>query len=173
MSRSVLALIASILVIAAVVHFATVAALPHVVMQLVRWRFTAYGPPNQFFHVPPVTAELRDVVMPSPDLLYSVCVFDLSRRALKITAQVPKTYWSLAMFASNTDNFFAINDQQAGDGHSEVLLVGPGTEPPQAFAGPVVRSPSTTGVIMVRILVPDSALLPELIAMQQAARCLT
>ena len=56
----------------------------------------------------------RAIVRPSPDLLYAGCAFDLADGPLRIQATVPRdTYWSLSMFAANTDNFFVVNDRAA------------------------------------------------------------
>ena len=35
---------------------------------------------------PPLTAQSRGIVLPSPDLLYSVCVFDVSQGPVRVTA---------------------------------------------------------------------------------------
>ena len=60
---------------------------------------------------PPMTdASQRRVVMPSPDLLYATCAFDVRQRPLRIQAD-PKLpgYWSIALYAANSDNFFVLN----------------------------------------------------------------
>ena len=68
----------------------------------------------------------RRVVMPSPDLLYATCRMDLSQGPLRIQAD-PKTprYWSIALYASNSDNFFVLNDRQANGQPVDLWLVGP------------------------------------------------
>jgi len=65
------------LLLAAVIHVTTVAVLPYGItlhtlagMQ----QKTPGGQMNMIYQAPPITADSRDVVSPSPDLLYSICV---------------------------------------------------------------------------------------------------
>jgi uncharacterized membrane protein len=114
------------------VHIAAVWAVPRVIMQILM-----HGPiaqsmsmQNQAAFPPPVTAQSRTVVMPSPDLLYSVCVFDVTAGPVRITAQPNlKSYWSIALYAANSDNFFVINDQKSGDKPVDIWLVSPSGSP--------------------------------------------
>ena len=82
---------------------------------------------NQTYFPAPVTASSRDIVLPSPDLLYSVCVFDVSQGPVRVTANPQlKSYWSVALYAANSDNFFVINDRKAGDKPVDLWLVSEG-----------------------------------------------
>ena len=110
---------------------------------------------------------------PSPDLLYSHCVFDLSRAPLKVTTAAPvDTYWSVAFYADNTDNFFVLNDTQAQGRPTTIVLVGPGrVVPPQAEGIYVVSAPSMKGIVLFRTLVADDAREPELDRQRRAANC--
>lgn len=65
---------------------------------------------NIAYHEKPIDATFKKLVMPSPDILYSPCRFDLSKADLLITVKVPNfTYWSASFYAINTDNFFTVN----------------------------------------------------------------
>ena len=68
---------------ALLVHFATLYALPRLVM---RRALRKMGEPNSmhFGRVP--TAASRMVVRPSPDILYASCPFDLSSGPLRVSA---------------------------------------------------------------------------------------
>ena len=108
--------------------------------------------------LPPMTDHTqRRVVMPSPDLLYAICSYDLATRPLRLRAD-PKlpTYWSIALYAANSDNFFVLNDRQAGGQPVDLLLVGPGgaTPPDLAKGTRVVATPSARGLVLMRVLVP-------------------
>src|SRR5215207_9462863 len=96
--------IAIAVAVAVATHILAVRRFPYLVMRIVRR--VVRQPVNELFHMPPTTAESRSVVRPSPDLLYSACVYDVSRHALRIRATLPGTYWSISFFANNTDNFF-------------------------------------------------------------------
>lgn len=171
MSRSWIRAAALVLATAALVHVATVRAIPYAVMRFVSERIVARGAANAFVHVPPVTADVRVVVFPSPDLLYSFCVFDVSHRPLRIHAEVPKTYWSLAVYAANTDNVFVMNDREAEGGALDLLVSGPETPRPASVEGRWVRSPTSRGVVMIRTLVRRPEELDALVATQHRATC--
>ncbi|MGI9134075.1 MAG: DUF1254 domain-containing protein [Rhodoferax sp.] len=143
------------------VHLAAVWAAPYVVMQVLM-----HGPSarsmqmhNQAAFPPPVTAQSRSVVMPSPDLLYSVCVYDVSDGPLRVQARPNwPDYWSIALYAANSDNFFVLNDRQAGLNAVDLWLVAQGantaTAPPGAQ---VVVVPSHQGFLLMRVLTADYA----------------
>lgn len=150
---------------AILVHIAAVWAAPRLIMKVLM-----HGPSaqtmnmqNQAAFPPPVTAASRTVVMPSPDLLYSVCVFDVTTGPVRISANPQlKSYWSIALYAANSDNFFVINDRKADGRPVDVWLVSEtGTSdarpiPPAMPAGAqVVVSPSKTGFLLMRVLSGD------------------
>ena len=91
-ARGWLPYIAGALVTAVAVHLGTLYYLPHLVMDKA---MTQMGAVNAIHHGLRATASKRGVVRPSPDLLYSVCPYDLSGGApLHVTAPVPPgTYW--------------------------------------------------------------------------------
>jgi len=115
------------LALAAVFHVFTVMALPTLTMVDLDRKGKDMGRiSNVLYHESRVTADSRVVVRPSPDFLYSVCAYDVSKAPLRIRASVPDTYWSLSFYASNTDNFFVISDREVKANPVDVLLVGPG-----------------------------------------------
>lgn len=130
--------------------------LPYVIMEIANKRLFANHGVNSILHAPRVTHASRAVVRPSPDLVYSICGFDLSDGPIELT--VPQTggnYWSASAYASNTDNFWVLNDQSLTKEETKIIL---GTETQIAslasnkHEGKVI-SPSNTGVILFRNLV--------------------
>ena len=162
--------IAFVLAGAALVHVAAVVALPRVIVGVVRHRLDRAVGINHVHHAPLPDAAWRTVVMPSPDLLYSACAYDVGERPLLVTAEVPQTYWSVSAFAANTDNFFVANDRTVAGGRVRVVFAAqPGFRDPGG--GTVVQVPSKTGVILFRQLVLDPRDLPKAQQIQQAASC--
>ena len=119
-----------------------------------------------------MTVESRDVVKPSPDLLYSLCIYDVSEKPLRITAPVPDTYWSLSFYQTNTDNFYVINDRQAKTNPVEIVLVGPKMEVPNVTNAELVVAPTEKGIFLLRSLIMDEDKLADLIRIQKMARCM-
>ena len=170
--RTWLIRIGATLILAALFHVLTVMAFPTGVMFALSLRSKDMGlRANTFYHAPGITAGMRTVVRPSPDLLYSVCPYDVSEAPLRITAEVPHTYWSLSCFASNTDNFFVINDRQVTSNPVEIVLVGPGRSYRKAGNAWVVVAPTARGAVLIRMLIPDEAEVNDLIRIQKRASC--
>lgn len=148
----------TLVVTAILVHLLAVWAAPRLIMQVLMRGPVAQSMnmQNQAAYPPAVTAASRTVVMPSPDMLYSVCAYDVRQAPLRVTAD-PKlpSYWSIALYAANSDNFFVLNDRQAAGKPVDLWLVSQGANAsgPQPPAGAtVVVSPSGTGFLLMRVL---------------------
>ena len=146
---------------ALIVHVLAVWATPRLIMNRLMNGPTAQAMNmlNQAAFPPAVDASARRVVMPSPDLLYSVCVFDVSAGPVRVRASpgLP-SYWSIALYAANSDNFFVLNDRQAGAAPVDLWLVSEGPNPRDPAVPPgarVVVSPSTQGFLLMRVLTAD------------------
>ena len=146
---------------ALIVHVLAVWATPRLIMNRLMNGPTAQAMNmlNQAAFPPAVDASARRVVMPSPDLLYSVCVFDVSDGPVRVRANpgLP-SYWSIALYAANSDNFFVLNDREAGAAPVDLWLVseGPNAQDPAMPPGArVVVSPSTRGFLLMRVLTAD------------------
>jgi uncharacterized membrane protein len=162
--------LAAIFAGAAVIHVAAVQAIPRLIVRVVRHRLERSVGTNHIQHAPLPDAAWRTVVMPSPDLLYSACAYDVRERPLQVTAAVPDGYWSVSAFADDTDNFFVMNDRTAGRGRVRVVFSSqPGFQDPGG--GTVVVVPSTTGIILFRQLVLDRRELAKAQEIQRAATC--
>ena len=158
--------IGAVLVVAVAVHVATVLAVPRVVMQVVTGRIAAMVSLNTPLHAAPVTAAEHAVPLPSPDLLYSSCVLDVSRGPVEVSVTPEAAYLSLAVFDMRSDNVFVTNDHTAAGKPIELLVAGPG----QARLAPgdvaVVQLGSSRGLLLLRGL----AATPELARISDQAR---
>ena len=158
-------------VFAVIVHIAFVSYIPYKAMDtIMNVRFKDL-PRNTMNPSPPTTEQSRNVVRPSPDILYSICMYDVSRKPLLFTCQLPDGYWSASFYADDTDNFFVINDRQARSKTVEILLVGKNTPVPDAGGAIVVKAQSDKGLALIRVIVPDEKSLPGLIEVQKQATC--
>lgn len=149
-------------------------ALPRLIMA--RLSATASAAEKSGVYLPPMTDHhQRRIVMPSPDLLYATCAFDVGARPLVIRVD-PRSaghqaYWSIALYASNSDNFFVLNDRQAGEGPVQLVLRGADASAAAAPPGAIsVTSPSRRGLLLMRLLVADPA--RDLPAAEDARRTL-
>lgn len=161
-----------VLLIAALSHVAVVYAYPRLIMRGAWEAMAEAADPNGLIHAPLPDATSRTVVRPSPDLLYSVCIFDLAAGPWAIGLAVPETYMSVSLYAMNTDNFFTVNDRQI-DRESLRLLIVPGAvdEVPAADGTLVVRSPSERGIALVRFFAGRGDQADNIEAARRTLRC--
>lgn len=147
--------------VAMLVHLAAVWAVPRATMFMV-----LHGPVaktlnfhNQAAFAPPVTAASRAVVMPSPDMLYALCHIDAAQGPVQVSADPQlSTYWSIALYASNSDNFFTLNDRQSAGRPVSLWLVAKPDDAARAPAGStVVLMPGTQSLLLMRVLTSDYA----------------
>lgn len=158
---------------AVIVHILAVLLTPPAIMTVAMARMADAGADRRVLHTPPPTAESRTVVRPSPDLAYSLCLFDLDEGPLLIEADVPETYWSISAYAANTDNFFVANDTQIPGNRLQLLI----RREDDAEAGPagvpVTFSPTRRGLVLMRMLVTDADAYAALDQVRRSARCET
>jgi len=127
---------------------------------------------NTFFHGRGPRPNARQIVMPSPDLIYSSCIYDLSRGALRMSGALPPAghYWSLSLYAHNTDNYFVLNDRELPQRQFDITVHPPMSRATGDGAG-IVKSPSMKGIALVRMIQRRPDDLPLIQAAQQSIRC--
>jgi uncharacterized membrane protein len=172
---------------ATALYFVTLVGVPYGFMHLIQARMGGGAAVNAMLHGERATHTSRTVVRPSPELLYSICWYDLSKGPVRVVSGAPKgTYWSVALYRDNTDNFFVTNDSKTGGERADLLLYhapqmaggkaefeaayGPAKRPELA-AAQGVESPSAKGLILIRTLINDEARLPEIDAERRQATC--
>jgi uncharacterized membrane protein len=176
-ARGWIAWVAATIVIAVLAHMASLHVLPRIIMHVAMHRM---GAVNTIHHQPRVTADSRGVVLPSPDLLYSACPFDLKDGPLLVTAPVPQgTYWSVSVFDANTNNIFAMNDRQAKENVALVIFPPSGSKESASSHGGAwmhvmpkfVLSPTVHGLVLFRTLISNEKDFAKLDAVRRHANC--
>lgn len=141
------------LIVAALTHFALIHATPRVLMNVAFDRLSAGGA-NAWRLGDRVTPDLRAIVRPSPDFAYSACAYDLSDGPLMLRVAPWHAYWSISLYASNSDNYFVVDDREARNG-VEIVLVERMRDAPEDAAR-VVQSPGARGIALIRRLAPTA-----------------
>ncbi len=149
---------AGLLIATAATHVIVVQFMPEMLLSFVINKLP--GEVNQDFHSPRITDESRRVVRPSPDLLYSLCPYDLAAgETLQISALAPTdTYISLALYDESTNNYYLLNrrDLSTGSPLKLDLVYASDTDDTELRrdrdATETVRSPTRRGVAVFRIL---------------------
>ncbi len=159
-----------ILVLAAIIHVLVVMAVPNFVMGVALRRIEktalnevkragidqkGFRVVNTILHALRRTAETREVVVPNPDLLFSVILYDVSERPLFIEAVVPDNYWSISFYGSNTDNFYVKNERQVHADSLKIVLMGKDMSYSNPQNAEVVIATSKKGIALFRALIKD------------------
>lgn len=161
------------LAVAALVHGASVLVVPQLIMMRVMGNISKVAGINAMTHGKRPTSAARAIVRPSPDLLYSTCVFDLdvAGGALRVHASgMPDTYWSVSLFDAETNNFYVLNDRHAKDGAVDFLVIAPGAYI-DGTKLPVVVAPTTRGLVLFRTLINDEMRFAQIDAARRHAAC--
>jgi uncharacterized membrane protein len=146
----------AVLLIATGSYYATLAATHFVLMEIAVRRIAERGPMNSFTHAPPVRAEVRTIVRPSPDLLYSSCPFDLSDGPVMVEAwPIPERYSSISVFDARTDAVFVRNDEQMAGNRLRVILALHGQQVAPDQGAEMVRLNHPRGIVLQRVLLAD------------------
>jgi uncharacterized membrane protein len=155
------------IIVAIIVNLIIVLRMPYNIMKITLKQRMNY-PSNQWVFATPSTHRHRAVVRPSPDLLYSICCYDVSRQPVHLTAVVPDNYWSISGYAMNTDNFFVINDTQVKSNPIEVILTRKGTTYRDTTGeAHVITAPSDKGIVLIRTVITGKADSTRLVEIQK------
>ncbi len=154
------------------VHLAVIDRLPSFIMSRAFTGLQEAGLPwNTWSSAPRISPQTQTVVRSSPDLAYSVCMLDLSRGPILLTAPMGPDYGSLSVFDDDTTNVFITGVHGAG-APVDVVVAAPdqevtGVSPDTS----VVRLRSDRGLALVRRLAPDQARHEAATALVSQARC--
>lgn len=139
-----------LVVVALVVQQLFIAFVPDMVFAIAKKR--SAQPLNTVIHAPKTDANLRRVVLPNPDFVYSACFYDLSNNDIVITGKFPDTshYCSLAFYADNVQPYYVINNLQGFRPDYKIRLSHVGR------VNGTIKSPTKQGAVLMRILATDS-----------------
>ena len=182
---------AAAIAVAIAVHAASLVMLPHFIMAQTMRKIVGGGAYNVVHHVSRADEHSRVIVRPSPDMLYSICPFDLSKGALRVQASVPQgTYWSVAVFDADTNNIFVENDRQIERAENLFRSLGKAFQGKPEYEGKVdfvifragsasdqlrpphwIPSPTEKGLVVFRTLINDESRFAEIDKARRKVRC--
>jgi uncharacterized membrane protein len=161
-----------------IVHLATVLILPRLATQDAYARVSAISPVNSVIPVPPPTPEKAVMPFMDPAFAVAVCRYDLARGPLKFSVPISQAYTSVSFYTRGDVPYYAINDRAAGRRVIELDLMTtaqraelPENEDITAADRLIVASPTLTGLIVIRALVPETGWVPAARNALAAAQC--
>lgn len=172
--RRLLYWITATALLAAVVHLFVVVVVPGVDTGQKMAQLEAAGEINALHRIALDGSGASLLTEPSPDLAYAFCKFDISERPLLVAGDIPPTYWSVSIYSETGDNFYTLNDRQAGVARISLMVV----RRFETFAGEgrpeniiIVRSPTNRGLILFRAFVPDRSQASEIERYLDSSEC--
>ncbi len=155
---------------AALAYEVTLLATPFALMRVAAAKAGKGLPVNRFAFGPMVTAENQTIVRPSPDLSYSLCVFDVSQGPVLVRVEpVPGRYWSVSIFDARTDVAAVRSDRDTGGKPAMLALVKTGQIAPVGYDP--VRVNYDKGIVLIRILLADKAEFAAIDALRRKSFC--
>ncbi|MEX0812864.1 MAG: DUF1254 domain-containing protein [Chitinophagales bacterium] len=133
----------------------TIHATPYAVLFVVK--LIGNGVLNEPVYTEAITDKERRVVMPNPDFIYVAMGYNLYNGPVRISGKMPEdSYASVALYNSNTQNYFVLNDRETPNKSFTLLLSREeNTNPNKDESSQLISSPSGLGVVLMRILVKD------------------
>jgi uncharacterized membrane protein len=175
--RLVFTIIAGVL-LGGIVHLVSVLALPRIATQDAYSRLTPMTKLNAVTALP--LADPNNTTMPfmDPAFAVAICRYDLGGGPIKLAVPVSQAYTSVSFYTRNDVAYYAINDRSAGrkvieldlmteDQHADL----PEDEDVTAADRLIIDSPTTTGLIVVKALAPESGLMAQAQASLAASSC--
>jgi uncharacterized membrane protein len=111
-------------------------------------------------------------------MLHSVCRFSLANGPVRVRAEFPDEFWSVAVFDRRGRNVYSLNDRAAERSRLDVAILTPvqmaqmRQDPPAALDTAIVLElPIDAGFVLLRAFVPDGSLLPDVAGALQRADC--
>lgn len=157
MRKSILYLLA-IVVLSFVFYKLTIKHIPDVIYSRVKTKMMTQSDikENELRILPFPTSKSRAVVKPNPDFAYVSTFYDLSDGSLHLTGPMPdSTYWSVALYEPNTNNFYVKNDLQFGTDELDIVIIDKSILKEQVDMpddSEIIMSPRSKGFLLIRIL---------------------
>ena len=128
-------------------------AIPGVIMGKAMDRIGALGSEaGDVRHAPRLREDNQTIVRASPDILYSVCVYDVSDGPVVVEAPWPAdgNYTSVSFYDARTNNFAVFSDRDGDASPVGIVLTGNAdtAEVPAGFHA--VSAPTSRGLILYR-----------------------
>ncbi len=139
-----------VLIVATVQHL-FIAFVPDIIFAIAQYRKPQ--PLNTIIHATQPDAQMRQVVLPNPDFIYSACFYNVTENDLIISGEFPDTsqYCSLAFYDNTCQPFFVSNNLHGMAKNYTIRL----KTYNKGQHGVVAKS--NRGVILMRILVTNAA----------------
>ncbi len=166
------------LMLAGIIHIVTVLMVPSFATSDAWAEMRRFGRVGTFHTLPMAEAGTERLTGLDPRMLHAVCLFSLADGPVRITANLPDDFWSIAVFDRRGRNAYSINDRSADGLDLDLAVITPvqmaqlRQDPPEALeTAIVIELPIEEGIALLRVFVADETLLPQARAALETADC--
>lgn len=173
--------VAVALVCGGIVHITATLLVPHFATGNAVQKLIADLPVNRMRLLPATSPESQPLPFMSPDMRYAVCRFDIGSGPIAVNALLPDKGWSLALYTTDGDNFYAVPAPDARRAEVSFVLVPPIERPTFGFlhlgraaaevSASEIAVPQREGLVVVRASLRGQAYAKEVEAQLARASC--
>lgn len=163
-------LLASV-VLGGIVHIAAMLVVPTLAPQSAFSRFETTLQSNFPRVLPPAEPGRMPFPFASPDVVYTLCRFDVSTAPVRIASPTRYLYWSAGLYEPDGGNFFHINSAQSSSASADIVLLGRGQEADFGEDAVIVRATHPTGLVILRFFMRDRTMAESLVEKAEGASC--
>ncbi|MEJ0097841.1 MAG: DUF1254 domain-containing protein [Bauldia sp.] len=177
MTRTILFILGGVL-LGGIIHIVIVFLVPLYAGNDAWAEMGRFGPDRQFHMLPAPEAGAEPIPGMDPRMLQAVCRFDLGNGPLRVQAELPDEFWSVAVFDRRGRNVYSLNDR-AAEGQKLDLAILTAVQMAQLRQSPpaslenaiVVDLPIQAGFVLLRAFIPDDSMLPSAHTALAGANC--
>lgn len=177
MKRTILFLVGGLL-LGGVIHIAVVFMIPYYADRDAWAQTGDFGADDEFHILPLPQAGAEPLRSLDPSMLHAVCRFSLADGPVRITANLPDDFWSIAVFDRRGRNVYSLNDRSAERTRLDLAVITPvqmaqlRQNPPEALeTAIVIELPLREGFALLRVFVADETKFDVAAEAVQSASC--
>jgi uncharacterized membrane protein len=110
------------LIIAGLIHIATVLGLPQVAPRNAWTRLSSLAEPNKLVLLPAASPAHQSLPLMAPDMRYAFCRYDVTRGPVRIAAPIIDELWIIAFYRPNGANFYTISGGDINRENIEIII---------------------------------------------------
>ena len=158
------------LILALIVHFSSVLAIPFL-SENDAWRRLASKIKNNQMQVIKTVEESNQLwAFHAPDTKYAICRFDLSQGPVQVDFQLLRGYWSVAIYDDESRNFYAADGYDLLRSSMSLILLGPDHAHEGEAALPI-SVPTEQGLLVIRAPVDHHLMEDSVISILEKTTC--
>lgn len=161
-----------VLGLSVVFHLLVVLAIPNVTVMSASSRITEAGGLNKALHAPSPNAEIwLDGRLSNPDVLTSVCAFNLALGPVRVSAQIPQALWSVSIYGDNRELIHTLDESDVKNGTFDAIIAGTGQHFPNEDDIREIHLSRFTGIVVFRSIIdPGQDIKPQQ-TLNETSRC--